>query len=269
MLGERKRLYLNDFFTEKWKDKDPFAAAEALAGEVFREVKNRRTFRFELDGRAFFAKVHRGVGWREILKNVLMFKLPALGADNEYDAIDFYARCGGKTMTVCAFGSRNWDPANRESFLITGELKNMPNLEEYTASWRNAPPPAAERFLLTEKLAEATAKMHRNGINHRDCYLCHFMLKKPEYDLYVIDLHRSQIRKSVPRHYLVKDLAGLYFSSLDAGAGTKDFFRFLKVYFDLPLRRILKEKSGLLKAVKKAGDRLYRREKLRRAKGKR
>ncbi len=267
MCCKRKRLYLNDFFAALWQDKDPFDEAEKLAGEVFRQVKNRRTFRFETAGKAFFAKVHRGIGWREILKNVLMFKMPALGADNEFDAINLYTARGGKTMTVCAFGSRNWNPAERESFIITAELKNMPNLEEYTSNWPQRPPCPAEKIKLTRKLAVAAAIMHDNGINHRDCYLCHFMLKKPEYDLYVIDLHRAQIRKKVPRHYLIKDLAGLYFSSRDIGIGKKDIFRFLEVYFNLPLRQVLKEKSALLKAIRSAGDKLYLKEQRRKARG--
>ncbi|MCP4043018.1 MAG: lipopolysaccharide core heptose(I) kinase RfaP, partial [Gammaproteobacteria bacterium] len=35
----------------------------AIDGEVFKRIQNRRTIRFEREGRAFFLKCHRGVGW--------------------------------------------------------------------------------------------------------------------------------------------------------------------------------------------------------------
>ena len=46
-----------------------FEVMAHLDGEVYREVASRRTFRFEHDGKAYFAKVHFGVGWKEIIKN--------------------------------------------------------------------------------------------------------------------------------------------------------------------------------------------------------
>ena len=58
-----------------------------LNGECFRELANRRTLRFELAGRRYFLKAHYGVGWREILKNLLQFRLPVLGARNEWRAM--------------------------------------------------------------------------------------------------------------------------------------------------------------------------------------
>ena len=62
--------------------------------------------------------------------------------------------------------------------------------------------------------------MHAAGINHRDCYICHFLLhlpfsgKEEELKISVIDLHRAQLRTRVPRRWRDKDLIGLYFSSM-------------------------------------------------------
>ena len=52
-----------------WAGKNPFDQAAALDGQVFRAVKNRRTLRFELDGKGYFAKIHTGVGWRRLSKS--------------------------------------------------------------------------------------------------------------------------------------------------------------------------------------------------------
>ncbi|MCF3281534.1 lipopolysaccharide core heptose(I) kinase RfaP, partial [Escherichia coli] len=99
-------------------------------------------------------------------------------------------------------------------------------------------------------------KMHAAGINHRDCYICHFLLHLPftgredELKISVIDLHRAQIRAKVPRRWRDKDLIGLYFSSMNIGLTQRDIWRFMKVYFGMPLRDILRLEADL---HKKAG----------------
>ena len=57
-----------------WGDTPPCAAARELSGEVFRDVADRRTLRVEIGRRGYFAKLHFGVGWAEILKNLLTLR---------------------------------------------------------------------------------------------------------------------------------------------------------------------------------------------------
>ena len=66
---------------------DAFDYIMQLDGELFRDLDNRRTLRFSLGGKRYFLQAHYGVGWREILKNLLQLKLPVLGARNEWLAI--------------------------------------------------------------------------------------------------------------------------------------------------------------------------------------
>ena len=99
-------LELDPVFSREWEGKDPFTELEKTEGEIFRQVKSRRTFRFEVDGHGYFAKVHRGVGWREIFKNLLMGKRPVLSAANEYRAIRRLEELGVDTMTIAAYGCR-------------------------------------------------------------------------------------------------------------------------------------------------------------------
>lgn len=80
------RLEVGEPFRSLWSGNDPFVAVEALKGEVFRELEARRTLRTEVDGRGYFVKIHRGVGWAEILKNLISLRLPVLGAGNEWRA---------------------------------------------------------------------------------------------------------------------------------------------------------------------------------------
>ena len=230
MCFARQIVELGPVFRELWRGSDPFDRVAALEGEVFRSVKNRRTFRFETDGRGYFAKIHRGVGWREILKNLLQLKTPVLGASNEFYALGALREAGVPTMTPAAFGRRGLDPARQFSFLITCELENTVSLED--AAKKGVSP--GTRRLLVRKVAESAGKMHRAGINHCDCYICHYLIPAGEVTeetpVYVIDLHRARQRKKVPRHFHVKDVAGLHFSSMDAGLTRRDELRFMAAY---------------------------------------
>jgi hypothetical protein len=81
------KLYLAEPFASLWKGKDPFTEVEKLQGEVYRELEGRRTLRTEVAGCGYFVKIHRGIGWGEIFKNLLSARLPVLGAGQEWRAI--------------------------------------------------------------------------------------------------------------------------------------------------------------------------------------
>lgn len=252
-------------FAEAWRGRDPFEAAFELEGEVFRKVKSRRTFRFELGGNGYFAKIHHGVGWREIVKNCLMGKRPVLGARNEYEALALLHRVGVDTMTARAYGCRGNSPAKLDSFLITAELRDMTSLEDFCLDWPTNPPPPRLRHALTRRLAMMAKGMHDAGLNHRDCYLCHFLLDNATCGealprLYVIDLHRAEIREEIPFRYRVKDVAGLHFSSMDVGLSRRDRFRFMKIYSGKELRDTLRDDAAFWRAVDAAAVKLYRKE---------
>ena len=239
---------------------DPFAKAFSIHGEVFREIKNRKTVRFAFGGGHCFIKIHRGVGWREIIKNLTSFKRPVLGAVNEYLAIRHCEKIGLNTMKCRAFSERYSNPAKRESFIITDELQDMTSLEDLAASWLDTPPTHAFKVKLISLLAETCAKMHFSGLNHRDCYLCHFLLdnkaiKSGETRLYVLDLHRAEIRGKVPRRLQVKDVAGIYFSSMDLTLTKSDMLRFVAKYSSYG-----ELDSRFWRSVGATAERLYRKE---------
>ena len=81
------KLIVAEPFKRLWAGRDAFDAVEALQGEVYRELEGRRTLRTEVEGEGFFVKIHRGIGWGEIFKNLFTAKLPVLGAGQEWRAI--------------------------------------------------------------------------------------------------------------------------------------------------------------------------------------
>jgi heptose I phosphotransferase len=109
--------------------------------------------------------------------------------------------------------------------------------------------------------------MHTHGINHRDCYLCHFHLDTssgPDHlnpdklRLHVIDLHRAQIRRRTPRRWLIKDLAGLYFSAMGVGTTRTDRLRFIRAYEQRPLREIFQNRKRFWRRVEQTAIALHR-----------
>lgn len=249
-------------FDTLWAGKDPFVEVEGLRGQVFRELAGRRTLQTTCAGVSVFVKIHRGVGWREILKNWLYGRRPILGAGDEWQALQRLRERGFPTMEPLAYGERGWNPARRHSFIVTRELAPTESLEDHTRSWRGTPPPVGWKRALICRVAEMAAALHSAGVNHRDFYLCHFLLHldpAPSPDslrLSLIDLHRAQCRDQVPRRWRDKDLASLYFSALDIGLTRGDRFRFLRSYFARPLREIVAREAPLLRHMEQEGERL-------------
>lgn len=240
-------------------------AGSAGAGDVYRNREGRVTLRFQRDGRSFFLKLHRGIGWREIFKNLLQARLPILGAGSEYRAVQALRRLGVDTLDVAAYAERGWNPARRHSMIVTDDLVGTVSLEDYCADWRSNPPPFRTRMKLLLKVADSAGRMHSSGINHRDFYICHFhldeaTLAQPLPRCYLIDLHRAQMRAHTPRRWRVKDLAGLYFSAMDCDLSRRDLLRFLSRYTPGGLREALGRDAGLWREVQEKALRLYRRE---------
>ncbi|MRS01744.1 lipopolysaccharide core heptose(I) kinase RfaP [bacterium] len=262
-------ISLRDDLDQFFSGADAFDAVMNLEGKIFRSMDGRRTLRFTRNGKTYFAKLHHGVGWKEILKNLFHLRLPILGARTELRAIERLQELGVATMTVAGFGSRGWNPARKQSFIITDELQDTLSLESFCQSWPYHPPSFRMKKALIEQIAGIARTLHQNGVNHRDFYICHFLLKvdssgapqDPQNPtLHLIDLHRVQIRRRTPVRWIIKDLASLYFSSLNVGLTKRDVLRFVRAYRGSDLRRILSEQDKFWRRVTRRAVRLYKRD---------
>ena len=245
-------LYIRDDFKQGLQVEPNFNNLMSITGEVFREAPGRRTVLHKQGDRGFFLKTHTGVGWQEIMKNLLYFRLPVLGAMNEWHGVHHLQRLGIDTLRIAGYGTTQGNPATRRSFIVTDEIANSISLEDFCARWKNNPPKSKEeirfkRWLII-RLAQISRDMHNSGANHRDFYLCHFLLQRSNHceslsiehsNLFLIDLHRMQIRRRTPTRWAVKDISGLRYSSLDLELSKKDIFRFMRIYRSKPLRQIL------------------------------
>ena len=254
-------LWLRDDFEATWLGKDPFTEVLALKGVTVRRVAQRRTFRFEKFGVGFFAKIHSGPGWPEIFKNLIVGKLPVLDASNEFIAARKLVDLGINTLVVAAFGVRGKNPARRQSFIVTDEIVDAISLEDFCSEWAEHSPAFGQKLTLLKDVASLARKLHVGGVVHRDFYLCHILLNRgpgnTHGSLVLIDLHRALIRKQTSYRSLVKELGALYFSSMDIGLSSRDYLRFLAIYFGLTPREVLENKNQLITAVCKRAEKLY------------
>ena len=236
--------HLKDYFEGDTDNEDLFMLVDQLRGEVFRKIDDRRTIKVRIGTAAYFAKIHQGVGWVEILKNLMQGRLPVLGARNEWLALCALRNAGVRSMTPVLFCERGLNPATRQSAILTESLESKVTLEDFETTESDL-----KRKLIAE-VATMARKMHQAGINHRDFYLCHFLLDLPLVEdrddapgappvLHLIDLHRAQIRQNVPRRWIVKDLGSLLFSAFEKNLTKRDLLRFVRVYSGSPLREVL------------------------------
>ena len=237
--------------------------------DLVRDFKNRKTGRFEMGGNGFYIKKHFECGMGAVLDELFHLRKPHIGAAHERAVLDKLHTIGIDTMVVVAFGQKGKTLHRQRSFLVTKELTNVICLEDVCTKWPTKPPTAALKKAMLRKVSKIAKKLHDNGVNHRDFYLCHFLLdiseettktKSPK--LYLIDLHRAQQRKRVPFRWQVKDIGGLYFSAMDIGLTRCDLFRFIRLYTGKTLRQTLAEDKRFWKAVRRRAIWTYRRNKM-------
>ncbi len=255
---------------EKFSGADAFDQVLALDGEIYRAKEGRRTLCFTHGGREYFAKIHMGIGWGEIVKNLTSFRLPVTDASNEWKAVEVLESVGVDTVKIVGKGVRGWNPATRQSFVIMDALDERVEVEDFLKEMGNL---TGRRRLelkrqIVRQVADAARRMHGAGMNHRDFYLCHFHIADRDWAewspgdtlrLPLIDLHRAQIRAKVPTRWLVKDLGALLFSAIDCGITDRDLVAFLRVYLGTGWKKRLLADAALWRAVLRRAGKFYQR----------
>lgn len=253
-----RELWLDAAFTQAWQGQDAFAAARAIGGDVFRALEQRETLAFTLGGQRYFIKRHQGARFGEIVKNLLSLRLPVVSARNEFVALCALQALGLQAPQPAAYGRRGWLPVQLESFLVTHDVGPHESLEDHCRDWATNAPQFAHKQALLLQVADIARRMHGAGICHRDFYLCHFLRRRSDAELVVIDLHRALVKSRLGTRWIIKDLAGLWFSAMDAGLTQRDLLRFVRAYRQDSLRQILCSETPFWRAVLQRALKLYR-----------
>ena len=218
-------------------------------------IPERRTgtFSFDQEGETVCAylKRHFSLSFGKCLREMIRFSSKKTAFD-EFSNILAFHKAGLPTMRPVAAGKRAGKVFGSESFLITKGIKDCVTLETYAESCLKTKT-FTEKTNLIKKIALLSRKMHQSGFNHRDFYLCHFFIGIKENnkdELFIVDLHRVDIRKKMPERWIIKDLAALNYSAKSINITRTDKLRFLKYY--LSTRKISEqEKLFVLKIIKK------------------
>jgi|TARA_B110000263_G_scaffold75446_1_gene65913 tRNA A-37 threonylcarbamoyl transferase component Bud32 len=253
-------IFLDKNIKELFSHGDIYEIAKNIEGKIYRQTANRITKEFNYKGKNYFIKYHGGIGWKEVFKNLFKLTLPTIGAKREWKAINRLNQLNIKCPEVAAVCFRGLNPANSESFLITKSLINTISLEEALQQRRYQSLTFKEKKEFIIKIADISKAMHDGGVNHRDYYLCHFHIDKRldiKKDIYLIDLHRAQIRTAVPSRWSEKDIGGLFHSALGFDLTERDLYRFLSAYFKLPIREILYKKQSFVRNTVKRAFSMY------------
>ena len=249
---------------------DVWANLFNVKGEMVREEYGRRTLRFLHQGKSYFLKTHVGVGWKEIFKNLIQGKIPVISARWEWEALQRLNELGVSCPVAIGFGCRGKNPATRQSFIITEDIGESITLEELWVRWgpkkRLRTEYLRRKRTLIGEVARVARILHTHGMNHRDFYLCHLRVKSENMKsgearqilpLYLMDLHRAQIRRRTPTRWKIKDLGALLFSCLPFGITRGDRFRFMKVYSEASLREEIENSKGFWNRIERRAIRMY------------
>ncbi|HEV3022292.1 MAG TPA: lipopolysaccharide kinase InaA family protein, partial [Pirellulales bacterium] len=224
---------------------DEYAASLALAGlrsfdaivstthgRLLRRLADRENRRFELHvaqrgPRGMYLKTHRIRSWRGWLRAKLGAELGATPGTSEAENIVRLRRLGVATVPLVACGRRLRGDGTAESFVLTEELagftqldhflrRRFPAVEQAVEGPGGNLPRDRELDALIRSVADAAARFHGLGFNHRDFYCCHFFIRETlrgRFDVHLIDLQRVEHRRWLRRRWLVKDLGQLAYSA--------------------------------------------------------
>jgi heptose I phosphotransferase len=229
----------------------PFEALMNAQGEIYRKQPLRETARIILNDQPYFIKKHWGISLAECFKNWFSGRMPVVGAKPEWLAIQALTQMGIPTTPLIGYGQEG-----QRSFVLTQALDNCISLEELCLTWNDIPPKLQEKRALIKKVAHITRTLHENGWVHRDLYLCHF-LRDQSNQLHLIDLHRMQQPRLFKQRWIIKDLAGLLFSSLDIGLTRNDVLYFVKEYTKLSCKQAMETHRDLFKKVLARANKIY------------
>lgn len=200
----------------------------------------KRIYRFTLadacGANAFFLKRHqqRSAFWARRLWQGGR-SAPTEGMREWENILQFHRR-ELPTVAPVAVGERILPDGTKESFIVTLGLEGFVPADQYVSARFVAPLDRArlqsKRHLIAA-VAQLSRRMHEQGFNHRDFYLCHIFVRDAAdgpADLRIIDLQRVNYRAALRRRWLDKDLAALHYSSLGLPLSDRDRLRFFVAY---------------------------------------
>ncbi|MHC4115337.1 MAG: lipopolysaccharide kinase InaA family protein [Planctomycetota bacterium] len=149
-------------------------------------------------------------------------------AECEWQNAKLLLERGIQTFETICYGHRTICGIERQSFLVTEELKSQPLSDFVAENWSNMSTSQKEKIITS--VAQAIRRIHNAGISLPDLYLWHIFIGPADsgsndYDFAFIDLSRMKHNVTNPNER-IKNLGRLHHSMIDK-------------YFNEPIRRLL------------------------------
>jgi heptose I phosphotransferase len=240
------RMWVDRGFQSRLREAGMSAFEDVMGakdGHCLRELKTRENWFLpagddDRNAAGLYLKKHRERTWLNRLRAKLGIGPGETPARVEVKNVEWLGQQGILAMRVVAYGEKLHANGLLESFLLTEELQDYVNLDEFLR--RRFSPSAyksqsrRDLFRLIRRVAEVARRFHDAGYNHRDFYCCHFFVKETrsgDFDIRVIDLQRVQRRRWFRWRWVVKDLAQLAYSAPQDIIGRKHRAAFARHYF--------------------------------------
>jgi heptose I phosphotransferase len=200
------------------------ARADARCEKILedREVWHLRVRVSDDRSRGLYLKKHHVRTWGNRIRALLGLRPAPTPARIEAANVAALSNQGIAVMRLIAYGEQLRRDGLQQSFVITEELENYSEMQDYLRA-RYVLSPSGRRTArdhdlkrLIGDVARIVRRFHTAGYNHRDLYCCHFFVKDTApapREIRLIDLQRVQRRRWFRRRWLVKDLAQLAWSA--------------------------------------------------------
>jgi hypothetical protein len=210
--------------------------------------RHRQRFRAKLAGnaespRVVYIKRFFCPPLSEQLRRMREFRLAAGTAQREAYYGERLAQLGVPTIRCIAAGQRMTGIWERMSYCILEEVpgESLERLAARAAADTSGQPTWPERKEIIRQLSCIAARLHADGLFHRDFYLSHLFFSRNADGgivVSVIDLARMISRAPSARRWVVKDLAALDYSAPAPLVTRADRMRFLYDYHRIVYRTV-------------------------------
>jgi tRNA A-37 threonylcarbamoyl transferase component Bud32 len=221
--------------------KDPVCFVEESGGEVIKESRRRWAAIFSLaNGQRLFLKRDRTIGWKELLKYLL---LPSK-ARKEWSVAYLLEKKHLAIPKPFGWMEKIHRGLVREGYYLSEAIGSGISLIE-------DPVKLGDPFVLLE-MARTVKEIHHTGLFHKDLHAGNFLWDGQS--LYLIDLHSAKIVRTLSLGQRLWNLA-LLFQSLRSVWGGKNQSLFMDAYFEGEPHH-LQNKEKLLQKIHSWMDRL-------------
>ncbi len=194
------------------------------------QARGRHVVRLGLsNGDTCFIKRYPRIGFWQALCVRLLPCGYASDAMREWKALCRTKSLGISVITPLVVGEdRRWGLVRR-AFLITLDGDRDSTLEEVALNSSH------DLRRTASHVASMLTRLHDGGVNHRDFYIGHLLMRRGDQSgetIRLMDFNRADVRSNVGRRWRVKDLAALHFSLPSRRMGSFGRLRFLLQYTD-------------------------------------